>query len=200
VQNYQPEQQAKAYQIGGASAISVLTDEHFFAGHLEHITLVKEHVDVPILRKDFIIDPYQVYETKAAGADIILLIAKILSPQQIEEMSKIALDLNLDVLIEIHESAELEKITNFDPFILGINNRNLETFRVDLNHSVEVKSRIPSEVVVISESGIKTIHDCLILANHGFRGALIGEALMRSHNPQTLLKEWTKRMSHVYTT
>ena len=198
--NFDPVRQAKAYYNGGASVISILTDEIFFKGNLSYLKLVKKTVPLPLLRKDFIIDPYQIYETQAAGGDLILLIAKILSKQQIRDFSDLALELKLDILLELADPGDLEKIDSFDDKIIGINNRNLVTFKTDINNSIVMKKLLPRNVPVISESGIKSVQDCLLLVQHGFRGVLIGESLMKSSDPVTTLQEWIKGISDVYST
>lgn len=196
--NFDPVRQAKAYFNGGASVISILTDEIFFKGKLNYLKLVKKTVPLPLLRKDFIIDPYQIYETKAAGGDMILLIARILSQQQIRDFSNLASDLKLDVLLELADPGDLEKIDNFDNKIIGINNRNLSTFKTDINNSIVMKKLLPRNIPVISESGIKSVQDCLLLLQHGFRGVLIGESLMKSLDPAKTLQEWIKGISDVH--
>lgn len=196
--NFDPVRQAEAYYKGGASAISILTDQKFFKGKLNYLKLVKKTVPLPLLRKDFIIDPYQIYETKAAGGDLILLIARILSRPQIRDFSDIASDLKLDVLLELADPGDLKKIDNFDNKIIGINNRNLSTFKTDINNSIVMKKLLPRDIPVISESGIKSVQDCLLLRQHGFRGVLIGESLMKSLDPAKTLQEWIKGISDVY--
>jgi indole-3-glycerol phosphate synthase len=186
--NFDPEKYAKSYKKGGAAAISVLTDKEFFQGNLEYLKLVKKTVDLPVLRKDFIIDDYQIYESKLNGADIILLIARILSKQQLNDYIDLAVKLNLDVLIEFAEKEEIKKFSNDqDNVILGINNRNLNTFEVDFQNSYQLKNKLPAGLPVIAESGIQNGLDCGKLKQWGFNGALIGETLMRSSDPEKLL-------------
>lgn len=190
--NFDPTKQAKIYFDGGASAISILTDEQFFMGQLEYLQMVREIVKVPILRKDFIIDEYQIYESKAAGADMILLIAAILTQQQIEEYIQIAVEIGLDVLLEISNETEITKVVSVPQIIVGINNRDLQTFEVSLENSFRIKPLLPENALVISESGICCAEDCQKLQFIGIRGALIGEALMKDCQPEELLREFVK--------
>ena len=198
--NFDPLKQAKDYLEGGASAISILTDGKFFQGDLDHLKQVRELVSLPILRKDFIVDPYQIIESKVAGADIILLIARILTRDQIKSFKKIALELQLDIFVEIAEEKDLEKLDDFENVIIGINNRNLKTFEIDLNTSLMIKKSIPTEIPTISESGIQSVDDCLQTTENGFRGVLIGETLMRANNPKEILLEWTNKVKNVHQT
>ena len=182
-ENFNPVDLAVEYENGGASAISVLTDEKYFMGHLNYLKDIKKTVSVPVLRKDFIVDEYQIFESKKAGADMILLIAKVLQKKVIEEFILLSKKLSLDVLLEFSDLSEMNKIpSNYENVIFGINNRNLHTFTVDINNSLHIKHRLPSEAMVISESGIKTNDDCNRLHDAGFCGALIGETLMRADN------------------
>ena len=189
--DFDPERFARWYEDGGASAISVLTDPDFFQGNLDYLKLVKQTVQLPVLRKDFIVDPYQIYESKLYCADIILLIARILTKEQLNEYIDLAARLNLDVLIEFAEEKEIEKLSNsHDNVILGINNRNLNTFEVNFQNSFHLKSKLPEEMPIIAESGIQDRADCNQLKNWGFSGALIGETLMKSANPEKLLRQF----------
>lgn len=188
--NFNLVKQAQNYVTGGASAISILTDEHFFMGQLEYLQIVREIAEVPILRKDFIIDEYQIYESKAAGADIILLIASILTRQQIKEYIQVAVEIDLDILLEISNESEIEKVVSVPQIIIGINNRDLKTFEVHLENSFKIKPLLPENALVISESGISCAEDCQKLQCIGIRGALIGEALMKDCRPVELLQEF----------
>lgn len=198
--DFDPLRQARFYLKGGASAISILTEDRFFSGDPRHFQTVRKQINLPLLRKDFILDPYQIYETRAMGADIILFISRILSKSQLQEFYAIAQTLQLNVLVEISHPSDLKKIDEFHSKIIGINSRNLETFQVDLNRAFYLRDLIPQTVPTIGESGVQSVEDCLQLAAHGFRGALVGEALMRAKNPQTLLQQWKKRLDDVYTT
>jgi len=196
--DFDPEKTARLYEQGGAAAISVLTDQEFFQGNLDYLKLVKQTVRIPILRKDFIIDPYQIYESKLYGADIILLIVRILTKQQLNEFIELAAKLNLDVLIEFSEVDEIENFSyEGDNVILGINNRNLSTFEVGFQNSYRLKAKLPLEIPIISESGIKNGLDCAELKKWGFNGALIGETLMKASNPESLLRTFITEVKNV---
>jgi indole-3-glycerol phosphate synthase len=192
-ENFNPVKQARQYYAAGAAAISILTDEKYFLGRLEYLQAIREIVDLPLLRKDFIIDSYQIYESRFCGADLILLIARILTKKQITHFTSMAAELGLEVLLELADEADLAKIppTNHN-IILGVNNRNLETFEVNLENSLKLKPQLPNNLPVISESGIATAADCILLYQHGFAGALIGESLMRARSPKILLDEFRK--------
>jgi len=175
-------EQILSYQEAGASAVSVLTDKHFFGGKLEYLHEAKQVLSIPVLQKDFIIDPYQVYEAKAFGADFILLIASILSIAEVQQLSTLAQDLGMEVLVEVHTSEELVK-TNFTSInLIGVNNRNLTTFEIDINKSLDIVGQIPPEFVKISESGISQRSQIDQLYQAGFEGFLIGEELMKTEN------------------
>lgn len=170
-----------AYTKHGASALSILTDKHFFGGTADD--LIKARVNhIPILRKDFMIDPYQVAEAKAMGADVILLIAACLTPKQVKEMAAYATSLQLEVLLEIHTEQELQHICD-ETSIVGINNRDLKTFTVDINRSIALSKKIPADKIKIAESGINTIETIRIFKNEGYHGFLIGENFMKQPDP-----------------
>ncbi len=179
----------KAYQNFGASGISILTDEQFFGGKLKDILKVRNEISIPILRKDFMIDEYQFYEAKANGADVILLIASCLSVAQVQEFTKLSHQLGLEVLLEIHTEDELKHFNkNID--LVGINNRNLKDFKVDLQNSVNLKNLLPVETLAIAESGIYSIEDFKFLKEKGFDGFLMGEYFMKNTNPQLAFEEF----------
>nr|WP_239550870.1 indole-3-glycerol phosphate synthase TrpC [Halanaerobacter jeridensis] len=188
-EDFNPLQIAAEYQQAGASALSVLTDQDFFQGELSYLAGVKEEVELPLLRKDFIIDPYQIYQARAYGADAILLIAAILEGEELKEYLDIAQELDLDVLLEVHNRKELEMALDVDADIIGINNRDLKVFEVDLATTLGLKRLISDDKVVISESGIKDRSDINLLAEHEIDGVLVGEALMRSNNISDKVKE-----------
>lgn len=191
--NFDPVKQARQYNAAGAAAISILTDQKYFMGKLDYLQAIREIVDLPLLRKDFIIDPYQIYESRFYGADLILLIARILTRKQVAQFTSLAAELELEVLLELADEADLAKIPSVNHnIILGVNNRNLETFEVNLENSLKLKPQLPNDIPVISESGIATAADCLLLYQHGFAGALIGESLMRASSPEILLDEFRK--------
>lgn len=178
-EDFDPVAIGQAYERAGAACISVLTDEKFFQGHLDFLTAVRSAVRIPVLRKDFIIDPYQVWEARAAGADCILLIAECLDDQALQELHQLACDLGMPPLIEIYEPDNIDRVLSLSPPMIGINNRNLRTFVTDLNHTASLRKRIPEDVLVIGESGIHTRADVEFLVAADVHGILVGESLMR---------------------
>ncbi|WP_328702731.1 indole-3-glycerol phosphate synthase TrpC [Alicyclobacillus suci] len=174
-----PATRARVYEEAGATAISVLTDRTYFGGSIDDLRAVREAVSLPILRKDFVIDELQIDEAYAAGADVILLIAAALPNERLQTLSFYAQDLGLDVLLEVHGTHELDAALAAKPSILGINNRNLHTFEVDLGVTEQVIDALPEDVVVISESGVLGMVDAQRMAAAGARGVLVGELLMR---------------------
>ena len=178
-ENFNPVEKAKEYESVGAAALSILTEEDFFLGSIDYLKAVKRTTSLPILRKDFIIDEYQIYESKLIGADCILLIASILSDLQIEEFVKIAKKLELDYLIEIHDEKELKRVELYKDALIGVNNRNLNTFEVDLDNSIRMKNLFKEKNIFIAESGIKSVDDINYLKLHNINVFLIGESLMR---------------------
>lgn len=174
-----PISRAKVYAQAGATAISVLTDETYFGGSIADLIAVRTAVDIPILRKDFIVDEIQIDEAFSAGADVVLLIAAALSPERLQRLSTYAQGLGLDVLLEVHHESELAAAIAASPSILGVNNRNLHTFEVDLGATETILNQVPEDVVVISESGIFGPADALRMGRAGARGILVGELLMR---------------------
>jgi indole-3-glycerol phosphate synthase len=186
---FDPAAIARGYEDNGAAAISVLTDRQFFQGHIEFLQTIADFSRVPLLRKDFILDEYQVFESRWAGADAILLIAEILSASQIVELSDAAREAGLDVLLELHNADQLRKIDLSRNRIIGINNRNLETFSVDLNTCISIKQTLPSWVAVVAESGIKGPEEIRAIKKARIDGILVGEHLMRAENPGLALKE-----------
>jgi indole-3-glycerol phosphate synthase len=187
-QDFDPVDCAVAYAQGGAAALSVLTDEHFFGGHLDHLEKVRRAVELPLLRKDFAIDPYQIDEARVAGADAVLLIASALAPDQIETLRRHALSLGLDVLVEVHDEAQLEVALASGADLVGINNRNLHTFETDLGVTERLAPRVPSGVVLVAESGIFTPSDVARLTAVGAHAFLVGESLMRQSDIGTALR------------
>lgn len=171
-----------AYEKAGASATSILTDFKYFGGAVDDILKVRDSINIPILRKEFIVDEYQLYEAKSIGADVILLIAACLSVDETKQLAAKARELGLEVLLELHAEEELGHV-NSNVNVVGINNRNLKTFEVSLEHSIKLAEQIQGDFVKISESGIKTTDDILYLKEHGFEGFLIGESFMKSENP-----------------
>jgi len=180
--DFDPLKIALAYQAAGASAISVLTDERFFDGKLEYLKTIKELVSVPLLRKDFIIDEYQVYESAVAGADAILLIAHILTQEELNRYSCVAKELGMDVLVEVHNEEEVEKALKSHASIIGINNRDLTDFNVDISVTQRLIRLIPETKVIVSESGINSYEQVMFLKSLGVNAVLIGETFMRVEN------------------
>jgi indole-3-glycerol phosphate synthase len=180
---------AETYQDNGATCLSVLTDEHFFMGHLQYLGTIREVVNLPLLRKDFICDPYQIYEARVAGADAILLIAAMLDAVQLAEYNALAAELHLDVLLEVHDEPELEMALATDCELIGINNRNLQTFEIDLATTERLLPQIPASHFVVAESGIACRADVLRLQKAGANGFLIGESLMREDDIGAKLRE-----------
>lgn len=189
--SFDPVAIAETYEKGGACCVSVLTDEKYFQGSLDYLRAVREKVTLPVLRKDFIIDPAQVLQTVAADADAILLITAILGMNQLRELYSAALELSLDPLIEVHTMEECERALKLSPLprLIGINNRNLATFETDIAATLSIIKEIPREVVVISESGVGTREQARTLFSAGVKGVLVGESLMRSPDPAALIKE-----------
>ena len=178
----QPEDVVPAYVANGATALSILTDEPYFGGKPEFISRMRKKTPIPILRKDFIVDEYQVFEAKKIGADAILLIATCLNKEECRSLGKMARELRLDVLLEIHDESELDYIDDFVS-IVGVNNRNLHFFKTDIKTSFELSGRIPEEFVKISESGLKTANDLKLLRAAGYEGFLMGERFMKTPDP-----------------
>ena len=178
-ENFDPVLKSKEYESFGASALSILTEEDYFLGNIEYLKDVKAITSLPILRKDFIVDEYQIYESKLIGADCILLIASILNDEELKNFSEIAERLKLDYIIEVHDEEELQRVKHFSNAIIGVNNRNLKTFDVDINNSVELKKIFEGENIFIAESGIKSKKDIEYLQQHNINVFLIGESLMK---------------------
>ncbi|WP_086281987.1 indole-3-glycerol phosphate synthase TrpC [Campylobacter devanensis] len=177
--NFDPLQIALEYERAGAWAISVLCEPHYFLGSIEYLGLVRRFVNLPLLRKDFIIDRYQIAQARIYGADMILLIAKALDTKSLIELSNYANELNLTVLMEIHDEEDLEKALQINAKLIGINHRNLKTFDMDMELSLKLKELIPSDRVVVAESGLYSYNQILSLNQNGIRGFLIGEHFMR---------------------
>ena len=181
--NYDPVAIAKGYAEAGAAAISVLTEPTFFDGALEHLQAVRAAVDVPLLRKDFIISEYQLFEARAAGADAALLIVAALQPSELTSLAERAASLGLDTLIEVHNADELSVAIDAGARIIGVNNRNLRTLEVDVRASEDLIARMPRDVIAISESGLRSAADLVRLRALGYRAFLIGERFMSAENP-----------------
>jgi indole-3-glycerol phosphate synthase len=184
-----PAQIAKSYQLGGASCMSVLTDVDFFEGSEQYLIEARAACNMPVIRKDFIIDPYQVFEARAMGADCILLIVSCLETPQMQELNTLAQRLGMDVLVEVHGGEELEQALSLDNKMLGINNRNLHTFEVSLDNTFELLADIPKDKVIITESAIHSRDDVAAMRDKNVHGFLVGEAFMRAQDPGSKLKE-----------
>ena len=174
---------ARSYEFHGASAISVLTDSEYFGGSLEDLRMVRSLVDVPILRKDFIVDESQIYESRTAGADAVLLIVSILDNDRIRSFRELAEDLGMSALVEAHSGAEVERALGSGACLLGVNNRNLSTFETRIEVTLDLAAQVPSDVVLISESGIFTGEDVSALGMTGVDAVLVGESLLRQESP-----------------
>jgi len=182
---------AQSYESGGAAAISVLTEEDYFDGSLEDLRKVKSAVDLPVLRKDFVFDPYQVYETAANGADAVLLIVAALDDDSLRNLRELAEDeLGLDALVEVHTAIEMERATKSGARLIGVNNRNLSTFKVRLETSFDLAPMAPPDAILVSESGLSNAADVKRLHSTGYSAFLIGETLMRSSGPANTLKSF----------
>jgi indole-3-glycerol phosphate synthase len=173
---------AREYEGGGAAALSVLTDREFFGGRLDFLADVRRAVPLPVLRKDFIVDPLQVYEARAAGADAVLLIVRILTDGQLSDLHGLAVELGMDVLVEVHSAAELERALGAGSTLVGVNNRDLSRFVTDLGISLSLAPSVPPQVTLVAESGIRTVDDVDRLGAAGFDAILVGESLMRQGN------------------
>ncbi len=180
----------QSYQRGGAAGISVLTEEDYFNGSLADLGAVKAFTDVPVLRKDFVFDPYQLYESAAAGSDAILLIVAALVDAQLDSLRRLAEDeLGMDALVEVHNSEEMDRAASCGARLIGVNNRNLRTFEVSLETSIKLAALKPEGALLVSESGLNNGADLRRLREHGFHGFLIGESLMRAADPEIALRD-----------
>ena len=186
---------AKGYQDAGVCGMSVLTDGKYFGGSLDDLILARASCNLPLLRKEFIIDPYQILEAKAFGADVILLIAAILTRDEIKQFSKLAKDLELDVLLEVHNEEELFKSLMPSLDMLGVNNRNLKVFKTDIQQSIRLIEKLPAQPIKISESGIKRAEDIITLKASGYNGFLIGELFMKEAEPAIALKRLIDKLN-----
>lgn len=184
------------YQKAGAVGVSILTNKKYFDGSISDINEVKKSINIPILRKEFIISEYQIVESKSIGADAILLIASILNKEDIKNYSSLAKSLGLEVLLEIHSIDELNKISNTDVDIIGINNRNLDTLDIDIKNSIDMFEKIPSEFIKISESGISKVESIIRLIKVGYDGFLIGENFMKTSKPEESAYNFIKKVEN----
>ena len=188
-EDFRPGDIARSYEQAGATCLSVLTDHHFFQGHEDYLVEARKACALPAIRKDFIVSPYQVYEARAIGADCILLIAAALDDQTMQELNALAIELGMDVLIEVHNAEELERTLKLDNQLLGINNRNLHTFEVSLETTYSLLESIPDDRLVVTESGIHNKGDITEMFAHSVKAFLVGEAFMRAEDPGQELVE-----------
>ena len=189
IQDYFPEDIAIEYEKSGVGAISILTEKNFFYGNLDHLSLINKKINIPIIRKDFILDPYEILESKAYNADAILLITSILTDQQIKEFIKLSKEYNLDCLIETHTEEELKRALKIDYQIIGINNRNLKDLSVNLDNTINLIKKIPKDFIVVAESGIKSKSDIMKYIDVGVFNFLIGESILKSSNINNKISE-----------
>ena len=188
-EDFQPITIGQDYAMNGATCLSVLTDKEFFQGSEAYLQMVRERCPLPVLRKDFMIDPYQIYEARALGADCILLIVAALADSQMHELSDTAVKLGMDVLVEVHDAEELQRALTLDTRLIGINNRNLRTFATSLQTTLDLKANIPSDRIIITESGIHTHEDVQLMLDNDIYAFLIGEVFMRAKSPGQKMRE-----------
>ena len=188
-ERFDPSAIARSYEQGGAACLSVLTDIDFFQGADEYLQQARGACALPVLRKDFMIDPYQVYEARAIGADCILLIVAVLDDARMVALADLAAQLGMDVLVEVHDAAELERALRLPCRMVGINNRNLRTFETELDTTLSLMTRMPSERLAVTESGIHSQADVVLMRAHGVHAFLIGEAFMKAEDPGRKLAE-----------
>jgi indole-3-glycerol phosphate synthase len=188
-ENFEPITIGLDYAMNGAACLSVLTDKDFFQGAEAYLEMVRQRCPLPVIRKDFMIDPYQIYETRALGADCILLIVAALGDGQMQELSDTATNLGLDVLVESHDAEELERALKLDTKLIGINNRNLRTFETSLQTTLDLKAMIPSDRIIITESGIHTQENVQLMLDNDIYAFLVGESFMRAESPGQKMRE-----------
>ncbi len=190
--NFDPVEIAKTYESSGAACVSVLTDEHFFQGCLAYLSEIRAAINIPVMRKEFIIDPYQVWEARVHGADCILLIAECLDDDQLASFYELSSSLGMQTLIELYEPDNLPRVLALNPPLIGINNRNLKTFETQLSHTITLRKQIPDHILVVGESGIHTPADVQQLQSGGAHAILVGESLMRSEDIGAAVKKLLK--------
>ena len=188
-ENFIPAEIAISYENGGAACLSVLTDVDFFQGSDDYFKQAREICSIPVLRKEFILDPFQVYESRMMGADCILLIVACLTDEQLKELSDIAIELEMDVLVEVHDEEELQRALKLELPMIGINNRNLRTFETSLQTTIDLLKQIPDDCIVVTESGINNKEDVALMQQHNVNAFLVGEAFMRADEPGEKLAE-----------
>lgn len=188
-EDFEPAALARSYAEGGASCLSVLTDQDFFQGHELHLQEARAACELPVLRKDFVIDPYQIYEARVLGADCILLIVAALGDAMMLELHQLALELGMDVLVEVHTEEELERALVLQPQLLGINNRDLHTFHTDIRTTLRLKEQVPADSLLVTESGIHINEEVELMRSNGVHAFLVGESMMRAPDPGAKLQE-----------
>ncbi|OAI15678.1 indole-3-glycerol-phosphate synthase [Methylomonas koyamae] len=188
-EDFKPVEIAVDYAFNGATCLSVLTDKEFFQGSEANLQMVRERCPLPAIRKDFMIDPYQIHESRALGADCVLLIVAALDDAMLKELADTATGLGMDVLVEVHDAAELERALRLDTQMIGINNRNLRTFEVSLQTTLDLKNTIPADKLIVTESGIHTPADVKLMQDNGIYTFLVGEAFMRAQSPGQKMRE-----------
>lgn len=193
IEDFDPVAIGRVYAEHGAAAISVLTDEPFFQGHLDYLTAVREAVTMPVLRKDFVIDPYQVYEGRAAGADAMLLIVAALNDTQLADLHSLILELGMTPLVEVHNEAEVERALRVQPRLLGVNNRDLKTFQVDMMTTARLAAQVPGDVLLVAESGLSTAADVAAMGAAGAQAVLVGESLVRAGDIASVVRDFSRQ-------
>ncbi len=188
-EDFKPVEIAVDYAFNGAACLSVLTDKQFFQGSEANLQMVREKCPLPVIRKDFMIDPYQIHESRALGADCVLLIVAALDDAMLKELADTATGLGMDVLVEVHDAQELERALKLDTKLIGINNRNLRTFEVSLQTTLELKNNVPADRLIVTESGIHTPADVKLMQDNGIYTFLVGEAFMRAEHPGQKMRE-----------
>lgn len=178
--DFSPTEIAQAYERNGAACISVLTDEKYFQGHLDYLRQIRSVVQIPVMRKEFILDPYQILEARVAGADCVLLIAECLDDAELRDLYQVATDLGMQALVELHDEQNLDRVLRLSPQLVGVNNRDLKVMKTNLNHCIELRSRVSDDVLFVGESGIHTRSDVEQLMAGGVHAMLVGETLMKS--------------------
>ncbi len=188
-EDFRPLDIAMDYAMSGADCLSVLTDKEFFQGSEANLQMVRERCPLPVIRKDFMLDPYQIFESRALGADCVLLIVAALADEMLQELAATAAGMGMDVLVEVHDAQELERALQLDTKLIGINNRNLRSFEVSLQNTLELKNCIPADRLIVTESGIHTPDDVKLMMEHGIYTFLVGEAFMRAEHPGQKMRE-----------
>lgn len=188
-ENFKPIEIAQDYAMNGATCLSVLTDKEYFQGGEVNLQLARQACPLPVLRKDFMIDPYQIHESRALGADCILLIVAALSDMQMHELADTTQELGMDILVEVHDKAEMQRALKLDTPLMGINNRNLRTFETSLQTTLDLQAMVPEDRLVITESGIHTPEDVQLMKDNGIYTFLVGEAFMRAEHPGAKMRE-----------